>query len=74
VWTLLLETGELLRRPMASKVAWEAMEDWLTALMVYSAMKAWRRTLESALPALARAVVALEAELSRCLESRESPA
>jgi hypothetical protein len=59
---------------MASKAAWEAMKDWLTALMVYSAMKAWRRTLESALPALQRAVAALEAELSRCQPSRESPA
>jgi hypothetical protein len=58
---------------MESKVAWEAMADWLTALKVYSAMKAWRRTLESALPAPARAV-ALEAELSRCLPSRELPA
>jgi hypothetical protein len=71
---LLQATEELLLRPMASRVAWEAMADWLTALMVYSAMKAWGRTLESALPALQRAVVALEAELSRCLPSRESPA
>lgn len=50
------------------------MVDWLTALMVYSAMKASRPTLESALPALERAVVALEAELARCRPSRESPA
>jgi hypothetical protein len=71
---LLLATEELLQRPMASMVAWEAMADWLTAWMVYSAVKAWRRTLESALPALARAVVALEAELPRCLPSRESHA
>jgi hypothetical protein len=56
---------------MASKVASEAMADWLTALMVYSAMKGWRRTLESAWPAPERAVVALEAELYRCLPSRE---
>jgi hypothetical protein len=58
---------------MASMVAWEAMAGWLTALMVYSAMKGWRRTLESALLALQQAV-ALEAELPRWLPSRESPA
>jgi hypothetical protein len=59
---------------MASKAAWEAMVDWRTALMVYSAMKASRPTLESALPALERAVVVLQAELARCRPSRESPA
>ena len=71
---MLQATEELLPRPMASKVASEAMADWLTARMGYSAMKAWTPTLEYALPAPERAVTALEAELARCLPDRESPA